>query len=371
MVDELRIGADYLATQIHSEEFRLEALSHRNIEKVFQSTLSEDLVEFSANGKVIERGVLFATQLMGDDDLLSDDQFATKQRFHEAMALEFSTQWLLDDLCDSADRIPTSQRTPLLELVGRSYSASFQLDDARIAATTDDIHTSVMLRHFASLFVVRNDRLLTAGIDISREGIPRQLMLEFWSTWEDAHRHFSDYGEYRRHRANNCGLPNTGYWSALWYSYITGIDMQECEAHPRATCEIIRQFAMIGALCNDLAGYEKDLQEGVANAVIVVARGRPEPDESDRLAAAFDVVIEMHNGLLENLKKELRNASPGEAMVLHGMTRSAWACRILHEQNREIYNCDGLNRAIDRAFAEDRQEGWAAALGCERRMSGQ
>lgn len=317
------------------------------VDAVVEKCLPRSVQSIVWRDRLVTRSALVADVLLGRAPE-SDPAFRTrKNALHLLMTAEMTLQMLFDDLLDLAGRVPGNVRHIILDQSLSSFEAcgtdrAFDQSDQAEGFWRD------VLAGLATLQRWRNSLLLGAGIEAGPHSLSQKLYSVFIKTYVHVHDDFKSFEDYIRHRTNNCGMPLQSYWAAHWHGSLEGLTSRTLEEHKDEIDVLLQRYAVLGGLSNDVVGYDKDIYEGVATSVQVLGRELSGP-RSERVTRAFQIVIERHNSLLDELEQELLRTDESSVRhaVLMSILRSALSIHILHESYLDVYRPESLVKIFE------------------------
>lgn len=309
--------------------------STRRVE-AFAENLPQSVQYIIRKDRLIARSALVATELLGEDGEDNED-FKHKSALHLLMTAEMTLQMLFDDLLDLAGRVPDGTKELVLRQVLLSFERCASNDDFDLSSEAQGFWSDVLMG-LAAMQRWRNELLVQARISVRPDSVSRGLYASFVGTYYHVHDDFNDLGDYIKHRVDNCGMPLQGFWAAHWHARAQGLDPSALEEQGDFVRELLYEYAVLGGLSNDIVGYDKDIVEGVATAVEVLARKIDGPRDR-RIVRSFEAAIVHHNKLLDDLGRRLTEARPGslQHVVLYSALRTAWSIHVLHECYLDVY----------------------------------
>jgi hypothetical protein len=295
--------------------------------------------------RIPQRATLFATEVLGSDYSLTQAQIEQKSTLHLLMSVQMTAQWLLDDTLDADSSIDREVARQIIEYyLGLLESGREEPADGQVLQAACSQHG--MPREFIESIRLLTEwqRDLSSAVDIpiGPSSIYCRINREVMRSFLLAHKQFDSPESYLRHRSMNCGLSMQILCGAYWICKLWRVDASELERHQDDYVATLCKYSLLGGLSNDLFGYDKDVEEGVATGVEIVKRhltdGRSSGAEERATVRAFLWLIDLYNDGLTDLVGRCHACdSPLERAVLSASLSTTWAVRLLHHEFMEIY----------------------------------
>ncbi len=307
-----------------------------------------------------ERALLFATEVLGPDLSLTSEQLRHKSAMHLLMSVQMTIEWLLDDTLDVDASVDPAVAKRIvdyylqqLEAAHRSRSEEQHLQAACLQNRIPDGFLE------AVRLLATWQRELAAAVEVSLapSSLYCRINKEFMVAMLAVHHRFDSVASYFHHRAANCGLGLEILCGTYWFSRLWGIDVAELERRQDHYARMIYQYSLLGGLNNDMFGYDKDLEEGVATGVTVVKQhqNRSAVDANDGAISdaeqetlrAFMWLTDFYNHALTRLVERCGTChDPVEEAILAASLTTTWATCVLHHQFIKIYPPQSFRRAL-------------------------
>jgi len=303
--------------------------------------------------QIVERSVLFATEVLGSDTDYTSEELQLKARYHFFMSVQMTGQWLLDETIDADLRVDADFIDKAIRFAMTALESGNE-DDGAVSAlraagaavgVPEDFPEAISL-------LARWQRALARelGISLAPESIYMRLNADFYRTYRGIRDPFNSWESFQSHRADNGALPMEIFCGAHLFCRRFGADPSILEKDERFW-PVIRRYAIIGSLSNDIFGYQKDLEERVETSIEVMKRlirGQAASTDEQLTRDALSRVIGIHNELLKELSVRLQTCEgPAETAVLLSSLTTTWAVRVLHHACQNIYRPEWLRQALD------------------------
>lgn len=309
--------------------------------------------------RILEKAVLFATEILGSDSFLTTDQLEKKSQYHLLMSVQMSVEWLLDDTLDTNSSVESNFATEITNF----YLALLELD-INIAPCIDSlkfagVHSGIPEEFFEALFLFakwQRDLALSLNISLDSSSLYYQLHRDFLATYSQTRDVFDSWELFTEYRSANGGLTLEILCGAYCFCDLWNIDINLTDFDREKYALLINKYSILGAVSNDLFGYEKDLEEAIATSVEVVKHClyKGNLTSVDLTVKAFWQIIEFHNRCLEDLIEQFNVCeNQTERAILFSALTTTWAVRVLHHEYRNIYQADFLRKVLNKtSFVE-------------------
>jgi len=300
------------------------------------------------------RALLFATQILGDDRSLTDEQLRKKSAMHLLMTVQMTLQWLLDDTLDKDASIDGEVGRRIMEfylsLLGSSSEAPG--DERALQAECSRYHIPgtfiEVVRHLADW---QRSLASAANVPLQPSSLYGRINVEYLRAAPQAHARFDSPTRYFQHRAANCGLCQEILCGAYWFCRLWEVDTAELDLRQDYYAAMLHKYSLLGGVCNDLVGYDKDRKEKVSTSVEIIKEHRTsrlfEGDDERGTMSAFVWLIDFYNEGLTELVNRCRDCdSPVERAILLAALTTTWATCVLHHQFMEIYQPHSLKKVL-------------------------
>lgn len=308
--------------------------------------------------KVVERAMIIATGALGPDAGLSEAQIARKSAYHLTLVAQAFSGWILDDTIDRNTKADARVLKDLTDFY-RGLLRGDALMPSREEALRDDCLRSDIVPTFPQVLALLAawQRRLLRGTRLSLDPstLFGHLTAGFVESCANVRQDFDSLEDYFTYRTVGGALGFIGLCGAHWFCELHGLSADELDEERTRYQPLVERYALIGALSNDLIGYDKDVQEGVTTAVTVARRYLPSTDSADdhTLMQTFALLFAHHNALLRELSVKRRESQRGvEQALLTGLLASAHAMCVLHHEYRAIYASPTFDRALLRVLRE-------------------
>ena len=303
--------------------------------------------------RIPQRAAMFATEILGGDDNLTEEKFLRKTGLHLLMTVQMTLQWLIDDTLDEKESIDPG----VTEAIS-AYCIS-ALESGPEAAIDSSLVIQQCLDHglpedfiaaISLLIGWQRELAVSFGISLAHSSIYSRFNRDFLTSFLQKNERFTDLPSYLEYRQVNCGLSMEILCGAYWLYWLENGNLPNLEDNAEYYIPLIYRYSLLGGVSNDLFGYDKDLEEGVATSVEVVKltglSGRSSNDEI-RTANAFRLLIALHNDLLKELIEQVhRCTDPLLRCILLAALTTTWAIRMLHYEFRVIYRPGWLRKIL-------------------------
>lgn len=303
--------------------------------------------------RIPQRAAMFATEVLGNDDNLTEKWFLRKTSLHLLMTVQMTLQWLIDDTLDEDGSIDPD----ITELI-ITYCLHALAPDS-VAAVDAALLTAACQKYkIPKDFVPTISRLaewqrelaISLGLSLESSSIYTCFNREFLKSFLQRNDRFINVSSYLQHREVNCGLSMEILCGAFWFYWLANDSVPNMEHNKDHYARIIYRYSLLGGVSNDLFGYDKDLEEGVATSVEVVKRSgltRRSSNDAIKTTDAFHLLISLHNDLLKELIERIDTCSdPLEKTILVASLTATWAIRMLHHEFRVIYRPGWLQKIL-------------------------
>lgn len=351
--DKCVIGIGCLDDQLVRTVSVCEFLSRQRIQEYFASRPVLANYHMLRHRRIPQRAAMFATEILGGDDNLSEEKFLRKTRLHLLMSVQMTLQWLLDDTLDAQESIERS----LMDAIG-AYCISALTAGAEgppdSSLLNRQCRTSGLPEDFvaaiSALLLWQRELAISFGISLEPSSIYSCFNRSFLNSFLQKNEKFDNLPSYLEYRKVNSGLSMEILCGAYWLYWLEYGELPRFEEDANYYTELIYRYSLLGGVSNDLFGYDKDMEEGVATSVEVVKltglSGRSSNDEI-RTANAFRLLIKLHNDLLKELIDQVsRCQNPLERSILLASMTTTWAIRMLHYEFRVIYRPGWLQKIL-------------------------
>jgi hypothetical protein len=354
IVDMCFIGPDFLDRTPTRTVSACEQRSSQEIARFFAEHPVVASYQLLESRRIHGRALLFATEILGTDRSLTDEQLTEKSAMHLLMSVQMTLQWLIDDTLDVDASVDGEVARRIIEyylaLLGSSNEApgDGQLLQAECSRCNIPGTFVEVVRHLAEW-----QRVLTAAVNVSLHpsSLYGRINGEFMRAFLQAHARFGSPERYFDHRAVNCGLCLEILCGAYWFCRLWGVDTSELDSRQDHYAAMLYEYSLLGGLSNDLFGYDKDLEEKVATSVEIIKEHHMnrlfEGDEERATTQAFVWLIDFYNeGLTELLDRCRFCDSPLERAILMAALTTTWATCVLHHQFMAIYRPQSLRKVL-------------------------
>ncbi len=340
---------DISPVRTHSD---CEAYSLEEIKTFFAKHEALKTYEMLIERSTVERAVLIATQILGSDCYLTQQQLEQKANYHLLLSVNLIVNWLVDDTLDTNPNISQGLVAELIQF----YMAVFTSQNINI----DQVHSlkaatnkeGINHNFIDAVYLLLKWQILLASslkIPTTDSSLTAYITRKFMDTYLKNYAKFNSWEQYESYRTASSGLSILMLYSAYWLCYRWGIDSSSIETNQKHIFALLDKYSVIGGISNDLFGYDKDLIEGVATSVEVVKAGLPNIINNNEalIYQAFLEVIQFHNQRLQDLVDNLHKCdSQTEIVILFSALTTTWAIRILHEKFMKVYQPSWLRKVL-------------------------
>ncbi len=342
---DIALARSYSACEAHSLEQLKSFLHEHDILRSY---------EIFTKRYILERAVLVATQILGSDCYLTQEQLEQKAKYHLLMSVNMTLNWLLDDTFDVIFNIQQDFIAEVIQFYTAVFESETDVNSWMQSLQTASYRNGISESFIETLFLLlqwQRSLAQSLGVPTEHSSLSARITQDFLATYLKNRDDFDSWRGYEDYRCANCGLPIEILYSAYWLCHLWGIDASVIEQHQEKYLSFLYRYSLIGGVSNDLFGYEKDLSESVATSVEVAKAYLPvSSDNSEELThKAFLQVIEFHNQRLTELVDRIYTCeSQTEMTILFSALTTAWSIRILHEFFMKIYQPNWLRKVLSR-----------------------
>ncbi len=184
--------------------------------------------------RIVERALLFATEILGADHSLTSEQLNEKSALHLFMSVQMTAQWLLDDTLDVDSSIEGEVASQIIEyyldLMEPSGEPRIDAPLLQAACSRNGIPAS-FVEALTLLVRWQHALAISAGISLDLPSMYCRLNRKFMRSYLRAHSRFDSLESYFRHRSTNCGLGVEILCGARWFCRLWGVDHSGLELH--------------------------------------------------------------------------------------------------------------------------------------------
>jgi hypothetical protein len=303
--------------------------------------------------QIPQRALLVATEVLGPDHTLTEEQIMQKSTLHLLMAVQMIVEWLIDDTLDvDASIDPEVARSIIDYYLGLLQSGRCDPREAqRLQAACVQNGIPASFPEAVRLLGTWQRELVDAVFSPGVSSLYHRMNEEFMRAYLHVHDRFDSPEGYFRHRAANCGLCLAILCGTSWFCRLRGLDTAELDRRQAYFTTLIYQNSLLGGLNNDIFGYDKDVKEGVATSVAIVKHHQTtaHTDGSDEQATlhAFMWLIEYYNTMLARLIERGGACTDlVEEAVSWASLTTTWAICVLQQEYMEIYKPGSFQSAL-------------------------